>query len=257
MECQICKENAANVHLTRIVGGEVQKATLCEGCAKTHGLEDPLSYSLLEPLLNISAERRNTVPRTRHERRCPSCGMPESKFRSAGRLGCSECYRLFADDLAQLLKAMHKGSQHTGKRPSRFADNVDSTDSQTNWSPLQTPPTVPPVASEKPLFQETPAPGSELIPDQSLPLYPAAAGMDPTPSADPLPTPAIPAPPLPQGLKLIAKQGSDTFTTNTSPKAKGPSLAELQKRLELAIQEERFEDAALLRDKLNALGEQK
>ena len=34
MQCSVCKEKPATVHLTQIVGDKMQKVDLCEDCAK-------------------------------------------------------------------------------------------------------------------------------------------------------------------------------------------------------------------------------
>ena len=38
MQCCICKEKPATVHLTQIVGEKMQKLDLCEDCAKAKGV---------------------------------------------------------------------------------------------------------------------------------------------------------------------------------------------------------------------------
>ena len=53
--------------------------------------------------------------------KCPVCGFTQAEFKKHGRLGCSACYDTFNDSLGSLLKAMHKGTHHTGKRPARVA----------------------------------------------------------------------------------------------------------------------------------------
>ena len=48
------------------------------------------------------------------------CGFTQADFKKTGRLGCSSCYRVFADGLSGMLKNMHKGTAHTGKSPAAF-----------------------------------------------------------------------------------------------------------------------------------------
>lgn len=48
---------------------------------------------------------------------CPHCGLSLAEFNKAGRLGCSECYRVFADELHSLLRKIHGSDQHFGKVP--------------------------------------------------------------------------------------------------------------------------------------------
>jgi len=56
--------------------------------------------------------------------RCPVCGFTQADFKKTGRLGCSACWDAFAEGLASLLKAMHKGERHVGKVPSRAAHTM-------------------------------------------------------------------------------------------------------------------------------------
>jgi len=52
--------------------------------------------------------------------KCPVCGFTQADFKKTGRLGCSNCYTVFADGIAPMLKNMHKGTAHTGKTPAAF-----------------------------------------------------------------------------------------------------------------------------------------
>jgi protein arginine kinase activator len=92
---------------------------LCEACAKEKGVNDPTGFSLADLLLGLGAsqkmEEANTA--TGSEVACRHCGFTQADFKKTGRLGCSECYNVFADGLDALLKGMHKGTQHKGKVP--------------------------------------------------------------------------------------------------------------------------------------------
>ena len=46
MLCCICKEKEATVHLTEIIGDKMPKVDLCEECAKTKGVNEPIGFSL-------------------------------------------------------------------------------------------------------------------------------------------------------------------------------------------------------------------
>jgi protein arginine kinase activator len=50
--------------------------------------------------------------------------MTRADFKKNGRLGCPDCYAAFAEELASLLKAVHRSEQHTGKIPAREGDWV-------------------------------------------------------------------------------------------------------------------------------------
>jgi protein arginine kinase activator len=123
MICDVCKKNSANVFLTQIVDGKMQKVNLCDACSKEKGVTDPTGFALADLLLGLGAaqemERGGTV------QKCPTCGFSQGDFKKTGRLGCSACYDIFSDGLQTLLKGMHKGTQHTGKVPTRLQRSIE------------------------------------------------------------------------------------------------------------------------------------
>ena len=62
------------------------------------------------------------------EIKCSRCGFTQADFKKTGRLGCSVCYVTFSEGLGSLLKAMHKGTEHVGKRPQRAARDIELDD---------------------------------------------------------------------------------------------------------------------------------
>ena len=121
MLCNLCKQNEAKVHLTKIVGDKMQKVDLCEDCSKEKGVDDPTSYSLADALLGgaLAAEPAvaESEPSADAGVKCPTCGYSQADFKKAGRFGCSDCYATFGEGLEGMLKTMHKGIRHTGKVP--------------------------------------------------------------------------------------------------------------------------------------------
>jgi protein arginine kinase activator len=119
MLCDVCKQNEAKVFFTQIVDGKMQKVNLCEACSKAKGVTDPTGFALADLLLGLGAaqEIESGGPAAVH---CPVCGFSQTDLKKTGRLGCSSCYDTFADGLSSVLKAMHKGTRHTGKIPVRL-----------------------------------------------------------------------------------------------------------------------------------------
>jgi protein arginine kinase activator len=128
MQCCVCKEREAKVHLTQIVGDKMQKVDLCEECAKQKGVNDPAGFSLADLLLGLGASQEMEQAAGSSDLKCPHCGFTHADFKKAGRLGCSECYVTFAEGLEGLLKSMHKGIKHTGKVPSSLQQTRDLSD---------------------------------------------------------------------------------------------------------------------------------
>lgn len=124
MQCQVCKQDEATVHLTQIVDDDVRSLDLCVGCAKQKGVSDPLGFSFADVFKEAAPgeaageeEAGKAARATRAEVQCSRCGLGHADFKKTGRLGCSDCYEAFAGVLDGMLKGMHKGIRHTGKIP--------------------------------------------------------------------------------------------------------------------------------------------
>ena len=119
MQCDFC-EDKATVFLTQLVEGEMKKMCLCEKCAQEKGVTDPTGFSLADTLLGGgSVEEAGQIVNMPAEGGpvCPVCGFGFNKFQQVGRLGCSECYQTFGDEIQRRLKSMHKGTVHVGRVP--------------------------------------------------------------------------------------------------------------------------------------------
>ena len=103
------------MHLTQIAGEKMQKVDLCEECAKKKGVNEPTAFALADLLCGLGAS--SEMEQASGELRCPQCSFTQADFKKAGRLGCAECYKTFADGLEGLLETMHKGTKHVGKVP--------------------------------------------------------------------------------------------------------------------------------------------
>src|ERR1700689_3063775 len=128
MQCSICKEKPATVHLTQIVGDKMQKLDLCEDRAKAKGVNDPASFAMADIMLGLGAAQELEQPVGGFEVKCPRCRFTQADFKKSGRLGCPECYRTFAEGLSGLLKTMHKGTRHTGKAPEALRASRENSD---------------------------------------------------------------------------------------------------------------------------------
>jgi protein arginine kinase activator len=128
MQCSICKERPATVHLTQIVGDKMQKLDLCEECAKSKGVNDPVGFAMADIMLGLGASQELDPSAAGAELKCPRCGFSQADFKKSGRLGCVECYKTFAEGLSGLLKTMHKGTRHTGKTPEALRQSREHVD---------------------------------------------------------------------------------------------------------------------------------
>ena len=122
MKCDFCKEKAT-VFLTQLVEGQMKKVCLCDSCAKERGVTDPTGFSLADLLLGglpggLGTKQLSgvTAP-SGNGKTCVTCGFTLEDLRRVRRFGCSECYSTFGDEVAQMVRGMHKGTSHIGKVP--------------------------------------------------------------------------------------------------------------------------------------------
>lgn len=133
MLCDSCKNNQASVFLTQIVDGKMQKLNLCESCSKENGVTDPTGFALADLLLGLGATQNIEITTgVTGEGQCPTCGFTQADFKKTGRLGCSDCYVTFFEQLQPLLLGMHKGTRHVGKIPQRQFREVQITQQLTD-----------------------------------------------------------------------------------------------------------------------------
>lgn len=124
MVCQECGQETATVHITKIVNGRKTELHLCRRCAQAHdeldfSFEPKLSlHDLLGSLLGESMRGSREAQR-KAKVQCPSCALTFAQFSQIGRLGCSDCYSAFNEQLLPLLRRIHGSTRHTGKVPRR------------------------------------------------------------------------------------------------------------------------------------------
>ncbi len=122
MKCDFC-DSKATVFLTQLVEGQMKKVCLCDSCAKERGVTDPTGFSLADLLMGggvgagqpLNADIAVQMPVGNGT--CQSCGFTLDDLRRVRRLGCSECYSAFREQLSQMIQGMHKGAKHQGKVP--------------------------------------------------------------------------------------------------------------------------------------------
>jgi protein arginine kinase activator len=114
MQCELCHQREAVIHLTQVINGDVRKLHLCDACARESGV-DVNNPSLTELLLGFGDAAARAE--SKRNRVCPVCHLRESDFKKNGRLGCPSCYDAFEEELAPMIRAMHRQPRHIGKAP--------------------------------------------------------------------------------------------------------------------------------------------
>lgn len=127
MQCDVCAKNEATVHLTEIVNDKVTKLHLCETCAREKGAEMEEHFGLSDLLSGLADLGSSIESRAASAVKCPNCKITYQDFKRVGRLGCSECYEAFKNELAPLLRRIHGADRHVGKVPLRIGKTVKDT----------------------------------------------------------------------------------------------------------------------------------
>ncbi len=136
MKCGMCGAAEASVHLTQVADGKVRSVHLCEACARKSGIniENPMSLSDLFFGLGLAptSEADGTgAGASGVGRSCPSCGSTLADFKTTGRLGCPVCYGAFEAELEDLIRQMHRGDRHVGRRPAAVSGTGESSPAET------------------------------------------------------------------------------------------------------------------------------
>jgi protein arginine kinase activator len=123
MQCQICNNKDATIHLTEITDGVRSEMHVCEQCAAEQGIaiksHIPIN-ELLSSLLAVQPTDDEFSDPSEQQAACPTCGFTLDQFRKEGVLGCPNDYEVFAKSLQPLIEKAHNGRiAHCGKLPSR------------------------------------------------------------------------------------------------------------------------------------------
>lgn len=109
MLCEKCKKRQATTHISRTVNGVRVEKHLCAACAA----EEEFGGGLFDMLSTVFGEVPAGVPGSA---RCELCGRTFAQIAESGRLGCANCYKVFAKELRPSLQKMHGSVKHVGKR---------------------------------------------------------------------------------------------------------------------------------------------
>ena len=146
MKCDVC-EAEATVFLTQIINGQMTTVNLCESCSKAKGVTEVTGFGLAEAFVSSTIRSAEATP----DLACPTCGFTAAQLKKIGRMGCPECYDSFREGLEGLLRGMHKGTRHVGKRPSAIIAAAPTTKPRRSSVPAAVLPVVTSTTSAPPI----------------------------------------------------------------------------------------------------------
>jgi len=120
MNCDFC-DDKATVFFTQVSDGAMKKIALCESCAEERGVTDPegllMADQLLSPAASSSSGSEGNILSIDGAGECPACHFTLADYQKVGRLGCSQCYYAFNQEIEPRLPTLHKGLKHEGRVP--------------------------------------------------------------------------------------------------------------------------------------------
>lgn len=116
MLCDQCKKNIATTHIRSSVNGVVVEKNLCSSCAAQGGYSQFSQNGLVNMLAGLFGDSYS-IDSSKPNTRCHCCGASFSDIAQSGRMGCSNCYTVFSEQLFPSLQRLHGKTKHIGKIP--------------------------------------------------------------------------------------------------------------------------------------------
>lgn len=131
MICQKCGKNNAEIYYKQTINGKSEEYALCTHCAeelkntgkldiKIPSLFDDFGFGIggkgifgLEEMFGLPAS--NAVKLQTEKKRCTLCSSTFDELVKSGRVGCSECYKVFNDELRNSIESIHGKAVYVGR----------------------------------------------------------------------------------------------------------------------------------------------
>jgi protein arginine kinase activator len=116
MLCEKCGKNTATTHIKTVINGKVTEQNLCGYCAAKGGYSGFNGGSIsgiLSSMLGKALQSETMIS----SRRCECCNTAFTDIAETGKVGCSNCYKEFGNELKPYLKRIHGSVHHIGKNP--------------------------------------------------------------------------------------------------------------------------------------------
>jgi protein arginine kinase activator len=122
MNCEICQQNEAIIHIHQVSGNKKSTYHICEICAQDMGftsLDEKTDYSIGNLFKGLFKLKKKKAIKT-GSKTCPHCSWTIEQFRRTKSLGCPGCYSFFQDEIAVFYSKKLKVSTHAGKFPKKI-----------------------------------------------------------------------------------------------------------------------------------------
>ncbi|MDO4743341.1 MAG: UvrB/UvrC motif-containing protein [bacterium] len=123
MLCDQCKMNIATTHIRSSVNGVVVEKNLCSSCAAQSGYSQFSQNGLVNMLAGLFGDSYS-IDSSKPNMRCQCCKAAFSDIAQTGKMGCSNCYTIFSEQLFPSLQRLHGKTKHIGKIPANAPSEI-------------------------------------------------------------------------------------------------------------------------------------
>jgi protein arginine kinase activator len=130
MKCPFCGKHNATIHLTQITNGKKQDVHICEHCAQEKGILETPFFNITQLTEQLAAADSETpLPDDIKDSvdaplKNPAVVAALTHFKEHGKFRSPDDYQLLHQHLAPMLKKIHGGDKHTGKRPAKHQRDI-------------------------------------------------------------------------------------------------------------------------------------
>lgn len=107
--CDNCKQRPAILNIKQKDNNTVKELFICSECAKKMNISIVSAINMdnfishMMPYENDELEER---------KKCKKCGATIADLKKTGRVGCGECYKVFAKPLETVINKLHGNNRH-------------------------------------------------------------------------------------------------------------------------------------------------
>ena len=121
MLCQKCGKHPATVHFTNLINGLKVEYYLCDYCASQSSLGQLELQDLISGFFGMPIRQGGETLQ------CDFCHATLTQIKKQGKAGCAHCYQVFASYLDPIIRQVHGGDMHVGKKPAYIVTTEVST----------------------------------------------------------------------------------------------------------------------------------
>lgn len=126
MLCEKCKKNEASYYYSETVNGKKRSIALCSECAPK---DISFGSSFLSGLFSENPFQHQ-VSAHDYAKKCDTCGCTFYDIKKTGKAGCSECYKVFRDEFAPIIRRIHGNAVYKGRPQAAKVESADNADNK-------------------------------------------------------------------------------------------------------------------------------